>query len=105
MGEGDIARLAPLVAARQQEYQGLATPREINAVARTVIDPQFVDPAADELRIAKQSDLNPRQKQPFSVIARSPCDEAIQGLRDAAPKPAGAVRRPLDCCALLAMTG
>jgi hypothetical protein len=45
------------------------------------------------------------KKQPFSVIARSPCDEAIQGLRDAGPKPVGAVRRPLDCFALLAMTG
>src|SRR5271155_4947291 len=41
---------------------------------------------------------------PPVVIARSPCDEAIQGLRDAAPKPAGALRRPLDCFALLAMT-
>jgi hypothetical protein len=26
------------------------------------------------------------RKQTFSVIARSPCDEAIQGLRDAAPE-------------------
>jgi hypothetical protein len=60
LGEGDIARLASVVAATQQEDQGLAAPREINAVARTVIDPQFVDPPANKLRVAKQSDLNPR---------------------------------------------
>src|ERR1700722_20957200 len=68
--------------------------------------PEFAN--ATEIRARVATDLKAHQyltRHPFSVIARSPCDEAIQGLRDAAPKPAGAVRRPLDCIALLAMTG
>jgi len=76
LGEGDIARLAPLVAATQQEDQGLAAPREINAVARTAIDPQFVDPAASELGIAKQSDLNPRN----TAFDRLDSDRVPQGV-------------------------
>jgi hypothetical protein len=76
LGEGDIARLAALVAATQQEDQGLAAPREINTVARTVIDPQFVDPPANELRIPKQSDLNPRN----AALDRLDSDQVAQGV-------------------------
>ena len=40
-----------------------------------------------------------------SVIARSPCDEAIQGPQHAASATQPVILRPLDCFALLAMTG
>jgi hypothetical protein len=40
----------------------------------------------------------------LSVIARSPCDEAIQGPQHARPATQTVVLPPLDCFASLAMT-
>jgi hypothetical protein len=51
--------LAALVAAAQQKQQGLATPREIDAVPRAMIDPQHMDATTNGFRIPEQSDLNP----------------------------------------------
>src|ERR1700704_4316132 len=46
-----ITVLGPLVAAAQQNHNDVAAPGEINAVARTVIDPHFRHPTPHRLYV------------------------------------------------------
>jgi hypothetical protein len=52
----------------------LTAPCEINAVTGALIDAQFVNAAADRLRIAKQADLNSR-KPPLDRFNRAPISQ------------------------------
>jgi hypothetical protein len=69
LGARDVALLARLVAAaKQQDHQPVA-PREIDAVARPVIDSQFLHARADRFRVTEQADLNAAIRRLIALTA------------------------------------
>jgi hypothetical protein len=51
----DVLRLRALVAAAQQNDDGVAAPLKVDPVARTIVDAQFADPLSDWLHVARVS--------------------------------------------------
>jgi hypothetical protein len=57
-GFGDVPLLRRFVAAAEQDDECSAALHEINAIARTVVDPKLAD-TVEELRVAKKTGLKP----------------------------------------------
>jgi hypothetical protein len=55
LGLPNVLALGPLVAAAEQDDDGLAAPGVVNPVSRPVVDAKLVDRATDRLGIAEVS--------------------------------------------------
>jgi hypothetical protein len=60
-GAGDIGFLGSLVAGAEQDDEGIAALREIDAIAWPVIDAHFPDRSADRSGVAGVAALEPEQ--------------------------------------------
>jgi len=64
MSSFDILCLRSLIASAQEDYECPTILRVINAVTRTIVDPQFANPLADTLPVTKESNLPAVEARP-----------------------------------------
>src|SRR5215472_1547710 len=100
MSSFDILCLRSLIASAQEDYECVTILRVINAVTRTIIDPQFANAPTDTLPVTQESGLQAVEPTRSAHARWNPGDSRAIESRASSRRQPGTHGPPLEDCSL-----